>query len=219
MQALEWMFVGDVVPVRSMIAIAGGARHQAWQIAISEAQRAAIYADPKYLGGQYSTRKPPHDGLNVARQIAMITYRSHPEYDRKFGRKLAPKDDEHTGPTYDVTAYLRHQGQKFLSRFDTNSYIALTRLMDSHDVGRGRGGEEKALASVTQPASIIGIDSDVLYPISEQQELARMLPNSELHTIRSDQGHDGFLLEQDQIGELIRSFLAAQRSTSSGIAI
>jgi homoserine O-acetyltransferase len=220
MQALEWLFLEAVLPVRSAIMIAGGAHHHAWQIALSEAQRAAIYADPKYLNGNYSQTHPPKDGLSVARQIAMISYRSHPEYERKFGRKLAstPKeaDDKiHTTPTYAVETYLRHQGTKFLSRFDPNAYIKLTQLMDSHDVGRDRGGEGKALGSLHQPALIIGIDSDVLYPMSEQKELARQLANSELHLIRSDQGHDGFLLEQDQIGGLILSFLEVQRANSS----
>ncbi|KAK3286933.1 hypothetical protein CYMTET_5535 [Cymbomonas tetramitiformis] len=207
MQVLEWLFMGDLVPVRSAVAIACGSHHHAWQIAISEAQRAAIYADPKFLGGSYDKLDPPYGGLSVARQIAMVSYRTHQAYEDKFGRKRA-KDASALDSLYSVETYLRHQGQKFLSRFDPNSYIAITRLMDSHDVGRNRGGEQQALASAKQPTLVIGIDSDVLYPVTEQKALAKMLPSCEDHYIRSDEGHDGFLLEQDAIGSLIQSFLS-----------
>lgn len=106
-----------------------------------------------------------------------------------------------------VRRYLEYQGQKFLTRFDALTYVRLTEKMDTHDVGRGRGGVEAALRSVAQPVMVMGIDSDILYPLSEQQELVRHLPNSELVVVRSNDGHDGFLLEQEQVGSAIRSFL------------
>ena len=207
MQALEWMFLGEDF-VRSACPLACGTHHHTWQIAISESQRAALYADPKFMGGLYDPADPPNGGLSVARQIAMISYRSHRAYEKKFGRQRAKGEDEDDlSSTFDVEGYLRHQGEKFLSRFDANSYITVTQLMDSHDVGRGRGGENSALGGLKQPALVVGIDSDALYPISEQEALSTMIPNCEFHAIRSDEGHDGFLLEQDQIGSLIEKFL------------
>ena len=208
MQVLEWMFYGSDF-VRTGIPIACGGHHHAWQIAISESQRQAIYADPKYLSGKYSKNDPPHGGLAVARQIAMISYRTHAAYEKKFGRERADGNEssDKLDALFSVEGYLHHQGQKFLTRFDPNSYITCTQLMDSHDVGRGRGGEEMALNQLNQPSLIIGIDSDALYPIIEQENLAKNIKNSELHILRSDEGHDGFLLEQVQIAALIEQFL------------
>ena len=203
MQTLEWMLLGNESGyVRSGVPISCGAHHHAWQIAISESQRSAIYADPKYNGGFYNMADPPVGGLGVARQIAMVTYRSHQAYEKKFGRMR-----HGAGSLFSVESYLRHQGEKFNARFDPNSYVTVTQLMDSHDVGRGRGGEEQALRALQIPVMVIGIDSDALYPISEQYALARMIPHSELHILRSDEGHDGFLLEQQQIGPLLTEFL------------
>ena len=208
MQVLEWMFYGSDY-VRTAVPIACGAHHHAWQIAISESQRQAIYADPKFQDGNYSQNDPPHSGLAVARQIAMISYRTHEAYEKKFGRERAGASEttENLDATFSVEGYLHHQGKKFLTRFDPNSYITITQLMDSHDVGRNRGGEELALNKLEQPTLVIGIDSDALYPIIEQQRLARYIKNTELHILRSDEGHDGFLLEQDQIAKLIEEFL------------
>lgn len=200
MQALEWgMLGGDYV--RSVVPIACGSHHTAWQIGISELQRQAIYMDPNYLGGNYSIENPPQQGLALARQIAMITYRTHEMYKRKYGRI---REDSNL---FRVQSYLDYQGQKFLSRFDVNSYVTLTKLMDSHDLGRDRGGLEAAMKMLEQPVLVLGIDSDVLYPISEQKELNDGLPNSKFSLINSLHGHDGFLLEQTQIGNAIQSFL------------
>jgi len=197
--------------VRSVVPIACGARHTAWQIAISEVQRQAIYADPKWNNGSPSWDDPPLAGLSVARQIGMVSYRTAKGYEDKFGRTL--KDD--TTPPYgakapwEVKSYLEYQGYKFLSRFDPVTYIKLTEQMDSHDVGRNRGGAEKALGCVNIPALVLGIDSDVLYPLHEQEELASLFPNGELKVIESDAGHDGFLLEQVQVANYISDFLSS----------
>lgn len=199
---------GDKPFVRSVIPIACGATHTAWQIAISETQRQAIYADPKWNNGDVDPNDPPLAGLSVARQIGMVTYRTQMGYEQKFGRAI--KGD---GPVYgsnaswQVKSYLEYQGTKFLSRFDPVTYVKLTEQMDTHDVGRNRGGKEKALSTVKIPTLILGIDSDVLYPLIEQEELAKLMPNSELKIIRSDAGHDGFLLEQVQVGNHIIDFL------------
>ncbi|RLN57286.1 hypothetical protein BBJ28_00013412, partial [Nothophytophthora sp. Chile5] len=109
---------------------------------------------------------------------------------------------------YLVQSYLEYQGEKFLSRFDVNSYLALLHMMDTHDVGRNRGGLEAALASLSQPALIIGVDSDVLYPLAEQRELAAALPHAHFEALSSPHGHDGFLLGQEHISQLTQRFLA-----------
>jgi len=203
---------GRAVPfVRSVMPIACGAAHTAWQIAISEVQRQAIYADPKWNDGKPSIDDPPLSGLSVARQIGMISYRTPEGYEAKFGRHVR---DELSTPygskaKWNVKSYLEYQGQKFLSRFDPITYVKLTEQMDTHDVGRNRGGKVEALSDVQIPAMILGIDSDVLYPLYEQEELAELFPNGQLNVINSDAGHDGFLLEQVQVATHITSFLNA----------
>eukprot|EP00571_Detonula_confervacea_P009399 CAMPEP_0172327640 /NCGR_PEP_ID=MMETSP1058-20130122/59934_1 /TAXON_ID=83371 /ORGANISM="Detonula confervacea, Strain CCMP 353" /LENGTH=530 /DNA_ID=CAMNT_0013044721 /DNA_START=642 /DNA_END=2234 /DNA_ORIENTATION=+ len=201
---------GRIEPfVRSAVPIACGAAHTAWQIAISETQRQAIYADPKWNNGRYDPHDPPNAGLSVARQVAMVSYRTPLGYAKKFGRALT----DESGPSYgskapwQVKSYLEYQGKKFLERFDPVTYLKLTEQMDSHDIGRGRGSIEQVLSHVEIPVCVLGIDSDVLYPLREQEELVQSMPNAELKIIQSDAGHDGFLLEQDQVAAHIKSFL------------
>mmetsp|Transcript_19345 Transcript_19345/g.27200 ORF Transcript_19345/g.27200 Transcript_19345/m.27200 type:complete len:568 (+) Transcript_19345:527-2230(+) len=212
---------GKAVPfVRSVVPIACGAAHTAWQIGISEVQRQAIYADPKWNDGHPDPSDPPLKGLSVARQIGMVTYRTAMGYESKFGRKVRHRDGAAAGTSsnthhvpygrhaqWEVKSYLEYQGWKFLSRFDPVTYIKLTEQLDTHDVGRNRGGKELALSSVKIPAMIMGIDSDILYPIHEQEELANLFPNGHLKVIHSDAGHDGFLLEQEQVAKHIIHFL------------
>jgi len=204
MQALEWCIIGKEL-VKSAIIIGCGSRHTAWQIAISETQRQAIYRDPKWNNGNVDMANPPVDGLEVARQIAMISYRTAASFDRKFNRDI----DDKTGK-YQVRKYLEYQGKKFISRFDPISYLKITEQLDSHDVGRDRGGVTTALSTITCPTLIIGIDSDVLYPLYEQEELAKYIPSSAYSVIQSTEGHDGFLLEQKVVGDCIQRFLDKQ---------
>jgi len=200
----------------------------AWQIGVSESQRQAIYRDPAWQNGHYPLGAPPRDGLSVARQVAMVWYRSQVAYVSKFGREQQPafagdaadtrSGTQHlspkaTCPTYAVEAYLEHQGRKFNERFDANSYVSLTRTLDSHSLGRRRGEDgsdvpdEEIAGRVQQPVTVIGIDSDVLYPLDEQRLLAAALPRSKLGVVHSAHGHDGFLLELAQVGPLVREAL------------
>ena len=208
MQALEWGFIGGDL-VRSVAALACGGRHHAWQIGIGKVQRRAIYADPHWNGGDYDPSRPPALGLSIARQMAMLTYRTHHSLEAKFGRKTQPQQARaHFGQShFAVESYLNYQGDKFLKRFDANSYIALTKMMDSHDVSRGRGEYHEVLRSLKIPVLVVGVDSDVLYPLVEQQELARLLPNSTFVVVTSVEGHDGFLLEQEQVGKALTRFI------------
>ncbi|ODQ45654.1 hypothetical protein PICMEDRAFT_16948 [Pichia membranifaciens NRRL Y-2026] len=313
MLALEWTFVDDGKYVKNLVALATSAKHSAWCISWSEAQRQCIYSDAKYDDGYYSLDDPPNGGLGAARMSALLTYRSRNSFEARFGREaptnrqkfksttnisnsignnssqepevtreessavvdeVTEHDREanwrvhndganrkksfesyHTnsrsnsissnisgddarstlstvtsvGSTEVVTtqkprsrsrrlpqhyfsaqSYLRYQAQKFVGRFDANCYIAITRKLDTHDVGRDRpeydNDTAKALQSRKQPSLVIGISSDALFTLSEQIFIAKNLPNSTLKKINSPEGHDAFLLEFHEINELLLTF-------------
>ncbi len=201
MQALEWAFFGDYV--RAIVPIAVGGRHSAWCIGWSEAQRQAIYKDPRWLNGRYDPAKPPEDGLAVARMMAMVSYRSFMSFGERFGRQRAL---DKTNPGFLVETYLQHQGKKFIHRFDANCYVNLTWTMDTHDVSRDRGEYEHVLGSIKQPALIVGVTTDVLYPLKEQKELQRCLPRAELAVMDAPQGHDAFLIEQSKLAGILQEW-------------
>ncbi|MGI9174329.1 MAG: homoserine O-acetyltransferase MetX [Rhodothermales bacterium] len=206
MQALEWAFYGDFV--RSIAPVAVGGQHSAWCIGWSEAQRQAIYADPRWQGGRYASDAPPAAGLAAARMMAMISYRSRPSFEARFGREQMPSTVNGQAAPFTIESYLRYQGQKLVERFDPLCYVRLTELMDTHDVARGRGDYADVLARIEQPALVVGIDTDVLYPIEEQEELARLLPNAELAVLASPHGHDAFLIEFDQLNRLLQTWMS-----------
>lgn len=192
--------------VRSVIPIACGAAHTAWQIAISEVQRQAIYADPNWETNPMDATK----GLEVARQMGMISYRTPQGYRGKFGRQLRHDSSPlyGSGAAWQVKSYLEYQGVKFIDRFDPITYVRLTEQMDSHDISRHRGESVKdVLEKIEIPSCVLGIDSDILYPLSEQEEIAANIPGSQLKIIHSEDGHDGFLLEQGQVAGHIMEFL------------
>jgi len=199
MQALEFAIMDR--RIQSACLIAMGAAHRPWAIGISEAQRAAIKADPKWNGGNYEYDDGPDQGLAAARMMAMITYRTPDNYDTKFERRKQDESD-----LFQVQSYLRYQGEKLAKRFDANSYVILSKAMDTHDISRCRPPKDVLLNRVEIPVQIIGVDSDHLYPVPEQEELAKYLPNSRLHLIESPYGHDAFLIEFEQLHEIIQPF-------------
>ncbi len=199
MQVLEWALLYPE-RVAALAVIAASGRHSDWCIGLSEAQRQAIYTDPHWQGGYYTPDQVPAQGLAVARMIAMSTYRSHLSFQTRFGRERQAEG------WFAVEHYLRHQGEKLVSRFDANTYVTLTKAMDRHDVACGRGDYEAVLAGIAQPTLIIAIDSDLLYPPSEQQELANWMPNAELAWIKSPHGHDAFLIEMAVLNDLVVAF-------------
>lgn len=201
MQALEWAFHGDFV--RGIVPIGVGGRHSAWCIGWSEAQRQAIFADPAWRDGHYAPNDGPVKGLSIARMIAMISYRSFESFAPRFGRERV---GEGAGARFSVETYLEHQGRKLVQRFDANCYVRLTQSMDTHDVARGRGEYFDVLASIAQPALVIGIDTDILYPLAEQRELAEHIPNARLAVLESMHGHDAFLIERDVVNEMIAAW-------------
>ncbi|HET6569284.1 MAG TPA: homoserine O-acetyltransferase [Rhodothermales bacterium] len=202
MQVLEWAFYGDYV--QALIPLAVGGRHSAWCIGWSEAQRQAVYADPKWQGGAYDPSDPPTAGLAAARMMAMVSYRSRRSFETRFGREVMPGGGEEP---FAIESYLRYQGEKLVNRFDANCYVRLTQTMDTHDVARGRGPYEKVLRSIKQPALVVGFDSDVLYPVEEQRELAEHIPDAELHVVECLHGHDSFLIEFERLDAIIRPWM------------
>ncbi len=221
MHVLEWAFerTSDGAPfVRTLVPIAVGGRHTAWQIGWSEAQRQAIYADPNWQDGRYSEDAPPTRGLAAARMMAMVSYRSHPSFEGRFGREVMDGASPDDASPFAVESYLRYQGEKLVDRFDANCYVRLTQQMDAHDVARDRGDYAAVLRSIEQPALVVGIDSDVLYPLVEQEELADHLPHATLEVLSSPHGHDAFLIELDDLNELIVRWRARQETACRPVA-
>ncbi len=210
MRALEWAAMAPE-RVRTVVPVATTAQSTGDQIAWAHAQLAAVRADPAWHGGDYhdvADGRGPVAGLGVARQIAHTTYRSALELDVRFGRRA--QDDEQPlggGGRFAVQSYLDHHAEKLVGRFDPGSYVVLTEAILSHDLGRGRGGVEAALAAVTARALVVAVDTDRLYLPSESAQIAEAIPGARLATVRSDYGHDGFLIEVDQVGALVRGVL------------
>ncbi|MGI9641876.1 MAG: homoserine O-acetyltransferase MetX [Acidimicrobiia bacterium] len=205
MQALEW---GAMYPsfVENIVPIGVGASQSAWAIGLSEAQRSAILTDPAFEDGWYLPDEQPAAGLATARMIAMTSYRSPDGLASRFGR-------EKNGRGFAVQSYLQHHGRKLVERFDANSYLTLIQAMDSHDLGRGRGPIEAILRRITARALVIGISTDMLYPVSEVRALASSLPNGRFAVIDSRHGHDAFLIETEPIGAAITDFLSRTQRT------
>jgi homoserine O-acetyltransferase/O-succinyltransferase len=200
MRALEWA-VALPDRVETLFFLASGAVATADQIGTQTTQQMAIRSDPRWRGGDYPLDDPPVAGLGIARRIAHLTYRSAFELGQRFGTEV--QDDGR----FAVASYLDHHADKLARRFDAGSYVALTETMNSWDVGRGRGGVDAALARVTARALVAGVDSDRLYPLEQQRQVADAL-GVPLQVISSPYGHDGFLIEVDAVGELLRGLLA-----------
>jgi len=210
MRALEWA-VTEPARVERLMLLASPAASAADQIGWAAPQIAAIEADPGWHGGDYHhlpAGSGPHRGLGVARRIAHLSYRSGYELATRFGRDPQDGEDPFHGGRYAVESYLDHHAEKLVRRFDAGSYVRLTQLMNAHDVGRGRGGVGAALAAVEARTLVVGISSDRLYPVAQQEELARAIPGARLEVIESPYGHDGFLIEWETVGRLAGELLA-----------
>jgi homoserine O-acetyltransferase len=212
MRALEWA-VTHPERVDRMIALACGSAASAEQIALCAVQAQAIRLDPRFNGGDFydgESGEGPQEGLGLARRIGHISYRSELELATRFGRDPQAGEDPLAGGRYAIESYLDHHADKLSRRFDANSYLVLSRAMDHHDVGLGRGGAEKALARVQARSSIAAIDSDRLYPPRLQYELAELLPeHPRVELIHSMHGHDGFLIESERVGNFIAAALGS----------
>lgn len=224
MQALEWA-VTFPRRLRSVVVVASAAAASPQQIAWSNVGRNAIYDDPAFAGGRYYDAPDgggPHRGLANARRIAMIHYRSGDEFDRRFGRASSELAvPARLDQRFDVERYLDYNGNKLVRRFDANTYIALNKAMDLHDVGAKRtggrrfptkvpGDELAALRRVEVPTLVMSVSTDFLYPRSQQLEIVDALRSRVpvCHVdIDSDNGHDGFLTEPTQTGRPMQAFI------------
>ena len=196
-QAVEWA-VQQPALFENLMLIATNARHSAWGIAFNEAQRLAVFADPTYAA---ATPEGGAAGLRAARAVALLSYRSYDAYQRS----QTEPDDEQLDD-YRASSYQRYQGDKLVARFNAYSYVALSRTMDSHHVGRGRGGVREALGRIRARTLVVGITSDVLFPPPEQQLLARYIQGAMYAEMDSQYGHDGFLLETAHLTHFFERF-------------
>ncbi|MES2630326.1 MAG: homoserine O-acetyltransferase [Bacteroidota bacterium] len=194
-QALEWS-VQEPRRISKLLVTATNARHSPWGIAFNESQRLAILADRSYY-----SQKPDggSKGLRAARSIALLSYRNYRTYSATQNEETHEKSAD-----FRASSYQRYQGDKLVNRFNAYSYIRLGQAMDSHNLGRGRGGLEKALSSIKAKTLVVGIDSDLLFPIEEQQYLAKHITGAVYAEIPSLYGHDGFLLEISELTKLVK---------------
>ena len=196
-QVLEWA-ISEPNLFEHVCVIGTNAKHSPWGVAFNEAQRMAIEADSTLLDtGVEAGRK----GLQAARATAMLSYRNYEAYHR------TQMETEEKLNDFKASSYQRYQGLKLSRRFSAMAYLTLSKAMDSHDVGRGRQGVASALAQIQAKVLVFGIETDFLFPIREQKVLHQLIPDSELFVIDSPFGHDGFLIEFDQITDRVRVFM------------
>ncbi|WP_067561976.1 homoserine O-acetyltransferase MetX [Nocardia acidivorans] len=213
MRVLEWM-IGYPERVGAALVLAASARATADQLGQQTTQIAIIKADPDWQGGNYyGTGRAPMTGMGLARRMAHLTYRAEAELDHRFANHAQGDENPWAGGRYAVQSYLEYQADKLISRFDPATYVLLTEALNRYDVGRGRGGVEAALASTPVPVVVGGVDSDRLYPLRNQQELADLLPGCKgLEIVHSRDGHDGFLTETEAVGKLMAETMELARA-------
>ncbi|WP_163969430.1 homoserine O-acetyltransferase MetX [Oceanobacillus halotolerans] len=198
MQVMEW---GLLYPnmTDKLIILAATPYFSDYGIAFNHIAAEAIRKDPQWNGGNYDKHKPLN-GLEIARMVGMVTYRSPQLFAQRFDRN-------HTNNQYDVMSYLNYQGDKLANRFDPNSYLILLNAMNHHDIGKNRGGWEHAAKKISQSILLLSYDKDLVYEPHVIQQFASNLPNTSYHHIATDFGHDGFLTEFSKWGGLVKQFL------------
>jgi homoserine O-acetyltransferase len=198
-QAMEWAII-EPDRIKNLILMATNAKHSPWGIAFNEAQRLALSADPTFYS---NTPDGGKNGLKAARSIALLSYRGYEAY----GKTQEDTDDEKLDD-YKASSYQNYQGEKLVKRFNAYSYWYLSKAMDSHNVGRGRESIEAALGLIKAKTLVIGITSDILFPVAEQQYLAQHIPNALYSEYDSIYGHDSFLIETGILTKTISAFLS-----------
>lgn len=205
-QALEWAILQPNV-IENLVLIASGAVASPWCIAFNEAQRMAIEADPTWLERRDDAGV---SGMKAARAMAMISYRNYDTYG--FTQAL---DNNEQLDGYKAAGYQRYQGEKLADRFNAFTYWTLSKVMDSHNVGRNRGSILNALGQIKARTLVVGIRSDLLFPPTEQQFLARHIPDASYEEIDSLYGHDGFLIEFRPLAGILRKWIAGSILTTT----
>ncbi len=210
MQALEWAILYTEAADR--IAVIGTPVHLYPQpIAFNEVQRQAFFSDPNWKNGCYQGGPSPAKGLAMARMLAMITYKSENCFNQRWMRQVKNGDLGDWSGQFQVESYLHHHGEEIVRRFDAGCYVYLTRTMDRRDIGAGRGGTEEAQKSLAgKPLLAVGISSDMLFPTWQVQELVDLAEKAGVRAvydeIESDEGHDAFLIDFDQVDDTLRAF-------------
>ena len=199
-QLLEWA-IEEPELFESIFPLATNAFHSAWGIAFNASQRLAIETDSSW---RLKQKDAGIEGMKVARSIALISYRHYSTYRDSQGETNTEKIEN-----FKSESYQRYQGEKLANRFNAFSYYALSKGMDAHNVGRGRESIIAALKKIKAKTLVIGIESDILFPLNEQLFLAQYIPAAKFKSIQSTFGHDGFLLEYEQIGKLVKEFTQA----------
>jgi len=196
-QALEWALLSPAV-FKYLILIATNASHSPWGIAFNEAQRMAIAADPTWKDNSPTAGK---QGMKAARAIGMLSYRSAEGFLARQREETNNKLDH-----FRAASYQQYQGEKLADRFNAFTYWTLSKAMDSHHIGRGRAPIEEVLKQVRPKTLVVGIETDLLFQISEQRLLAEKIPGARFACLQSLYGHDGFLVEFDQLCDIIQEF-------------
>jgi homoserine O-acetyltransferase len=196
-QALEYSIMYPDI-VRGLVFIASSAKQSPWAIAFNESQRLSIVADPSFFNGDVNGGKK---GLKAARSIALLSYRTAYAYNKTQAEEHNEKIN-----SFKASSYQAYQGDKLVKRFNPWSYYRLTQLADNHNVGRGRGEVTDALQKIKARTLCIGIKSDILYPVDEQRYVCNNVKKGQFAEIDSFYGHDGFLIEVDQVSALLRKF-------------
>jgi homoserine O-acetyltransferase/O-succinyltransferase len=216
MQALEWAILHPGRVERALVI--GVAPLGAMGLALNHLQRQAIQHDPEWEGGRYLPQRPPHHGLALARQIAMISYKSAPLFQERFGRNPNRNGEDPwrldgagtglIGGRFDIAGYLDHQGRRFIDRFDANAYLAILRTMDTWDPLRGYGSPAEAYGRIRARLSFVGISTDWLFPADTVRSFAEEIRAAGAHVdyleMTSDHGHDAFLAEQVELVRLLQ---------------
>lgn len=202
-QAMEMALIKPEM-VGKLVLIATGARSQPWTIALNESQRMAIETDCTY-GEQ--NEEAGRKGMRTARSIGLLSYRGWSAYNAT----QQENDNFFKVAGFRATTYQQYQGEKLCRRFNAYSYYRLSQAFDSHNVGRYRGGVESALGQIKCPTLVVGISTDIIFPVSEQLYLYRHIGRSELHVLSSEFGHDGFLVESDKLNAILKPFINQNR--------
>jgi homoserine O-acetyltransferase/O-succinyltransferase len=196
-QCLEWAVIQPNFPER-LVLLATASRSKPWAVALNESQRMAIKSDSTFGDKSDTAAK---NGLAAARSIALLSYRGAEAYNTTQDATYDEKRQEELP----ACTYQRYQGEKLCKRFNVYSYYRLTQTIDSHDIGRGRGGEAKALSKIKSSTTIIAITSDILFPPKDHSIFCKHIPNAQYYEIESSFGHDGFLIEHEQLNTIIRN--------------
>ena len=198
----------------ALVSISGSSRAAPFAIAMRSLQREIIRSDPTWNDGNYKREDEPAMGMRLARKLGMLTYRSSAEFEQRFGRELIPEERQTGTPfslDFEIESYLEAHASKFIGTFDANCYLYLSRAMDIFDVADHGGSVEHGLRQVgAKRALVIGVNSDLLFPIDHQQRIAEGLTlgtrNVEFHALDSIQGHDAFLVDMDTFRPILCDF-------------